>query len=76
VISEIESLIDAAIAAKVDTPDLVFPATMSKIHFEYLQKAYLCDLQYFDTKSGKLELELYMKMIHQFQSSVSGITPA
>jgi hypothetical protein len=76
VIAEIKSTIKDAITAKVDNNDYFFAATMAKIHFEYLENASLTGRKYFDTNSGKVELELYMKMLHRIKSSFTGITMA
>ena len=71
VLHEIESTIEMADSTRQANPNIFFPLLMSKNHLQYLQGSYLSDEKYFCTKSGKIELEFFMKMLNQINISLT-----
>ena len=47
-----------------DDNEYTIPIPLMKIHLEYLSESTISSVNYYDTAMGKIELELYMKMLN------------
>jgi len=70
VIDRIELSLKKNHTATQNNNDFVIPLVNTKLHIEYLEKAKLNGISYFDTNEGKIELEFYYKLAEKMESFI------
>lgn len=58
------------IAETYNNNSFIIPLVKTKLHIEYLEKAVLNGLPYFETSEGKIELEFFFKLAEKMQALI------
>ncbi len=70
IVNMIDDIIEVTKESSQNNNDYILPISQLKLHIEYMKESEICRTKYFETDIGKLELELYMKMLCHLEKLV------
>ncbi|MCE7534593.1 hypothetical protein [Aliivibrio fischeri] len=71
VIDAIEDVVNIHKSSNVNNNDYIIPLVMLKLQIEYLEGSKLNGIPYYESSTGKVELNLYMAVIHNMQEIIT-----
>ena len=70
VMEKAERIIELNKKSNHNNNDYIIPICRLQLHMEYVSESRISGVKYFETKIGKLELELYMKMLCHLENLI------